>query len=441
MKFLAALGTAVLLLGSLATVQAADFANRGGVPLTGVVQQGQTKVTFERETMDYRNGFILELQYVQRANEAPYTLVHIWAEDAYDTAEIVSPSGKTVVLTEDPSLRHAGADPKVDRWYRVDMNDLLQLDNPDKCEVRLQRPNGKYFTVTARRLLRQARQATGQLLPNDEVREQTPYGPTYSVFFPHTSWQTVRTAMAYYLNRRTDVMADKIYRRGRTHYMLLSTQPMLVFFAEGQSGHGIAQYRETPDGTWVDLDFWTNWSDQYGYHEFSRADDEVVNIGMSAVERAYKALLPHADYGLTLNGGLNKKGPTIDTIDVTNHPELAAVSHSDKVISVNGMAMSQAKNYEVSYMLTYGTKPLTLVLQNDKQQQYTVTVQPKDVAPTAGDTNFQAVLDTEKGLHMKEKQFMYYWPLTVPGFEVFDPADTAGHVESPITGPLYQALQ
>ena len=134
------------------------------------------------------------------------------------------------------------------------------------------------------------------------------------------------------------------------------------------------------------------------------------------------------------DGGLNKKGPTVDTIDVANHPELANVAHSDKVISINGISMEDQKNYAVSYMLTYGTKPLTIVFENKQNQQYTVTVQPKPVDPLYLNGNFQAVVD-------QEKDYVLYWPLSVPGFEVFDPIHPGGHMESPVTGPLYKALQ
>lgn len=439
-KTAALLGIGALL--CMASAEAEDFPNRSSVPFYGVVtQDNNTKVAIEREGLKLRPGFLIELQYIQHGTDAPYSLIHVWANDAYDTIEIVSPSGKSLTLQEDPSLTHAGADPKVDRWYRVDINDLLALDNPNKCDIRLHRPNGKYFTVSAKRLLQQARQITGQLLPNEAVRPQHTYGPAYSVFFPNTSWQTIRSAMAYYLNPRKETMPEKIYRYGPAFYLQSSSFPQLIFNAAGQAGDGIAQYQEVPGGTWVDLDFWTSWYGQYGYQEFTQADDEVFNIGMNAVQNAYKALVPHADYGLTMNGGLNKKGPTVDTIDVTNHPELANVAHSDKVISINGISMEDQKNYVVSYMLTYGTKPLTIVFENKQNQQYTVTVQPKPVAPLYPNGNFQAVVDQEKDFHIKEKDYVWYWPLSVPGFEVFDPIHPGGHVESPVTGPLDKALQ
>lgn len=442
MKHRIAVGAMILMLMA-AGVQAASFPNRGSrPPYAGIVQKGDEQISFAREEIKARPGFTIELQYVQRPTEEPYGLIHIWATDAYDTVAIVSPSGKSLTLTEDPSLRTNGANPQVDRWYRVDMKELVQLDDPDECDIKLHRPNGKYFTVSAKRILKQARQVTGQTLPTDEVQQQKPYGPSYSVFFPNTSWQTVRNAMAYYLNPRQDAMPEHIYRRGDAKYLIHPVLPFLVFYTTGQAGHGIARYTESAGGTWVDMDFWRTWSDQYGYHELNEADDEVVNIGMNAAQHAYTALVPHQDYGLTVNGGLNKTGPTIDTIDTTNHPELSAVAHSDKVISINGIPMADQKNFVVSYMLTYGTKPLTMVLQNGKNQQYTVVVEPKSVQPRYEHADFQGAVESEKKLHLNPKNFMSSWPLSVPGFEVFDPVQNKdGHVDSPVTGPLDKALQ
>lgn len=87
--------------------------------------------------------------------------------------------------------------------------------------------------------------------------------------------------------------------------------------------------------------------------------------------------MDHCDYGLTLNGGSNKSPITIDTIDTANHPELSAVGHSDRLLSINGYDLEKGKNLEAQYMLDYGDEPLEMVLRKkDSNVTYKVTALP-----------------------------------------------------------------
>ena len=217
--------------------------------------------------------------------------------------------------------------------------------------------------------------------------------------------------------------------------------PLIAFLLEGQSGHGLATFKEVAGGVWMDMDFWSIGYTQYGYYCSTLVDDEVKNIGMEAAAMTYRHLVPFADYGIALNGGYNKSNPTIDTVDLTKHPELAAVQHGDKVLAINGIDLKASKNYSVEYMLTYGNVPLSITLQRKDNPPYTVKVMPQMNAPIHADVDVTAEVMKEERQHIKEEKLWEFWP-QMPLPEVFDPMQSPDtHMDSPLTTPLLKGAR
>lgn len=416
------------------------YSTRDNPPVFGIVHQNDSSIVFAREHLDYNEYYFVELQQIQK-NGNTQTLLRIWGPSDYDKVEIRSPKGKSVFLIEDTSIPIPTPQIGEDRWYTVDLNEWIQLPNPDSCQIRLHRPNGKYYTVTAKRLLACTRQLTGNMLPQDKAKEPKPYGPFYSIFYPNVSLEQVRNTFAYYLNGPSKIGNSKIYRKGNCHYLMSTKLPLIAFLLEGQSGHGLATFKEVAGGVWMDMDFWSIGYTQYGYYCSTLVDDEVKNIGMEAAAMTYRHLVPFADYGIALNGGYNKSNPTIDTVNLTKHPELAAVQHGDKVLAINGIDLKASKNYSVEYMLTYGNVPLSITLQRKDTPPYTVKVMPQMNASIHADVDVTAEVMKEERQHIKEEKLWEFWP-QMPLPEVFDPMQSSDtHMDSPLTTPLLKGAR
>lgn len=259
------------------------------------------------------------------------------------------------------------------------------------------------------------------------------YGPSYSVFYPGVDAKRLRQAMAYYLNQPEEPGDSYLYRKGPTFYCLPENMPLMICDEAMAKGFCLVDFAEIPGkGTWADL----SWARQ--------PEDVEINVGIFAAAKAYRDLVDHCDYGLTLNGGPNKSPITIDTIDTAAHPELSAVGHSDRLLSINGYDLENGKNLEAQYMLDYGDEPLDLVLQKkDSNATYTVTVLPikKPALHPGGD--YTGALAKQGHLQMKEKDLYDFLPfLFFPAQEIFSPESPGyEHSDSPITTPLARHSQ
>ena len=184
--------------------------------------------------------------------------------------------------------------------------------------------------------------------------------------------------------------------------------------------------------TWADL----SWAGQ--------PEDVEINAGIFAAAKAYRDLVDHCDYGLTLNGGPNKSPITIDTIDTAAHPELSAVGHSDRLLSINGYDLENGKNLEDQYMLDYGDESLEMVLRKkDSNATYKVTALPVKKPALHPDSDYAKALAKQGHLQMKEKDLYDFLPfLFFPAQEIFSPESPGyEHSDSPITTPLARHSQ
>lgn len=259
------------------------------------------------------------------------------------------------------------------------------------------------------------------------------YGPSYSIFYPGVPAKKLRNAMAYYLNQPEEPGDPHLYRKGPVFYCLPENFPLMISDQAMARGFCLVDFAEIPGkGTWADL----TWAGQ--------PENVEINAGIFAAAKAYRNLVDHCDYGLTLNGGPNKSPITIDTIDTANHPELSAVGHSDRLLSINGYDLEKGKNLEAQYMLDYGDEPLEMVLRKkDSNATYKVTALPIKKPALHPDGDYTGALAKQDHLQMKEKELYNFLPfLFFPAQEIFSPEGSQyAHNDSPITESLTRQCQ
>lgn len=319
-------------------------------------------------------------------------------------------------------------------WFKIDPAEILAHKGSHSQTLLLDNQKGN--KVDRRKV------PTKELIAFIESRSQAAadgsqanptYGPSYSVFYPGVDAKRLRDAIAYYLNQPEEPGDPHLYRKGPTFYCLPENWPLMVCDEAMANGFCLVDFAEIPGkGTWADL----SWA--------GRPEDVEINVGIFAAAKAYRDLVDHYDYGLTLNGGPNKSTITIDTIDTANHPELSAISHSDRLLSINGYDLENGKNLEAQYMLDYGNEPLDMVLQKkDATITYKVTALPIKKPALHPDGDYAGALAKQRHLQMKEKDLYDFLPLLFfPAQEIFSPESPRyEHSASPITTPLARHSQ
>ena len=319
-------------------------------------------------------------------------------------------------------------------WFKIDPAEILAHKGSHSQTLLLDNQKGN--KVDRRKV------PTKELIAFIESRSQAAadgsqanptYGPSYSVFYPGVDAKRLRDAIAYYLNQPEEPGDPHLYRKGPTFYCLPENWPLMVCDEAMANGFCLVDFAEIPGkGTWADL----SWA--------GRPEDVEINVGIFAAAKAYRDLVDHYDYGLTLNGGPNKSTITIDTIDTANHPELSAISHSDRLLSINGYDLENGKNLEAQYMLDYGNEPLDMVLQKkDATITYKVTALPIKKPALHPDGDYAGALAKQRHLQMKEKDLYDFLPLLFfLAQEIFSPESPRyEHSASPITTPLARHSQ
>lgn len=427
-KFLPALMAAFLLACPLMPAEAISWDTH---PKEGTVVQSERTMDMKRHTIiRYVGSGVVAAGYAD--------VIHDRGDGSNDWYLRISDEGTAVKAsflfdkTEVPLTPVPGNGRSF--WFKIDPAEILAHKGSHSQTLLLENQKGNKMDrqkVPAKELI--AFIESRSQAAADASQSDPTYGPSYSVFYPGVDDKRLRDAMAYYLNQPEEPGDPWLYRKGPTFYCLPENWPLMVCDEAMANGFCLVDFAEIPGkGTWADL----SWA--------GRPEDVEINVGILAAAKAYRDLVDHYDYGLTLNGGPNKSPITIDTVDTANHPELSAISHSDRLLSINGYDLEHGKNLEAQYMLDYGDEPLDMVLQKkDATVTYKVTALPIKKPALHPDGDYAGALAKQNHLQMKEKDMYDFLPLLFfPAQEVFSPESPGyEHIASPITEPLARHSQ
>ena len=451
-NFLCAFLTAAALTLAAMPGEAAFFESRLGVSygdnsVRGTVNKEGKLADFEREVWGHHMA--VEVQHLQ-GEENWY--LHIQdptrdrGKDMFGdvTLQQKDKSWPLAVMTPDPDGTLPPSFEGMDHWYLLpqELVDAMAA-SPKGWKLSALKEDGKKMTHDFNNV------AGKVSLMAKEPGIKASYGPNYSVYFEGVSPEEVQQAFLYHLNVR-DTKGEAVSMDGYYRYTQ-SESPYTVSFTYdyyGSAYSGYVSFYPASGGTFLDMDFWhyftyrnSNGFGGYYYMSDIRTDvkDEFVNRGFQAVEDAYYDLLPHPDYGIVLAGGFNKSNPKVDSVDTANHPELAAVSKGDWLLSINGMDVTSV-NYMAQYALDYAApgEVLHMTFKNDKTGEYSADVTPvMKERRKAADFSYKDTLDKE-GLRLDG--IPEQWGTWLPVHEVFAPWNGGGHVSSPYFDALNQAL-